>query len=100
VRLDDVEVTEVPEGTIFTVFVHPRSARTRLQLSSEGVHAFLQSPPSKGKANRELVKLLRRELGFPAEILGGFKSPAKEVLIRNVKPEALGTAFQKIQQEE
>jgi len=95
-----VEVTEIPEGTVLTVFVHPRSARARLELSSEGLHAFLQSPPSKGKANKELIRLLRRELGFSAEILGGFKSPAKEVLLRNVKPRSLETALQQVHQEE
>jgi uncharacterized protein (TIGR00251 family) len=51
---------------IFTVRVHPRSAKRQLiKISETEFKACLNSPPEKGKANEELLELLADYLGVP-----------------------------------
>ncbi len=46
--------------------VTPSSGRSEFMLDKQGrLKAFLKSPPEKGKANKELIKLLSRSLKCP-----------------------------------
>ncbi|MFH1224414.1 MAG: DUF167 domain-containing protein [Candidatus Diapherotrites archaeon] len=49
----------------------------------------LKSMPVKGKANRELLKALEKELGRKARIVSGLKSKTKKVFIEGMGAEEL-----------
>ncbi|HEK85484.1 MAG: DUF167 domain-containing protein [Candidatus Saccharicenans sp.] len=56
--------------TIFTVKVQPRASRQELiRVSETEFRARLTSPPEKGRANDELLKLLADYLGLPPSAL-------------------------------
>lgn len=74
--------------------VVPSSGRTGLQIDKSGhFKCYLKSPPEKGKANQELIKLLAKLLGIRQEdvsIVSGLTSRNKRVSIRmNVTYEQL-----------
>ncbi len=73
-------------GVVLNVFVKPKSGRSEIFFDeNEGVIVvFLKSPPTGGKANKELVKILSKTFGLSSskiKIVKGLKSREKQVLI-------------------
>lgn len=70
---------------VFDVKVVPSSGRNKWILDSAGrLKCYLKSPPEKGLANRELVKLLAKALAIPKEqvsILAGATSRNKRIRV-------------------
>jgi uncharacterized protein len=81
---------EHPEGTSVEIKVSPASSRRGVEgLSGGRVSVSVHSPPEKGKANREALKVLSEALGVPPsrlEVLRGHGSRNKTVLIRGLDP--------------
>ena len=72
----------------FRVRVSPGSRQSKIshEMADGSFKVFLSSPPEKGKANLELVKLLSREFGVDKEnvqIISGRGSRVKLVAINN-----------------
>ena len=55
----------------------PNSSKSELVCGSDFCTAYLKSPPEKGKANSELLKLLRRKYGGQPKIVSGKSSKTK-----------------------
>ena len=76
------------KGVAFSVKVVPGSSRTRIAgLYETALKVNLAAPPEKGKANRELIKLLAQVLGCPknqVSITAGTSNPRKEIYIAGV----------------
>lgn len=70
---------------VFDVKVVPSSGRNKWQLDASGMlKCYLKSPPEKGLANEELIKLLAKALRVPKDqvsILAGATSRNKRVRI-------------------
>lgn len=64
---------------IISVVVVPGSGRQRIEESEEGLKVWLKSPADKGKANKELVKLLSKHFGKTARIKSGLTSKKKRI---------------------
>ncbi len=68
--------------------VVPQSGKQSIQISANGViKCFLKSAPEKGKANRELVKFLAKQLGVTqqdVEIVSGFTDRKKRIRISSI----------------
>ena len=87
----DVRLREIRDrlGDIVEVRVTPRAASSRVDVERgpDGalkVRVRVTAPPERGKANREVVKLLARELGIAPtalEIVRGAQSRRKAVRI-------------------
>lgn len=80
---------EVREGSlVFGVRVLPRSSRSEVVGEHDGaLKVKLTAPPVGGAANRELVRLLAKELGVPkgaVRIVGGEASRTKRVAVTGV----------------
>jgi len=70
---------------IFNVIVRPPSSKNEILDFDEGRQAFriaIKAPPEDGKANKELLRFLKKETGRTAEIVSGHTSRKK--LIRLV----------------
>ena len=68
---------------IIEIRAKPNSSKSLLIFDDENnmVIAFLHSVPDNGKANTELVKLFKKQLKLRVELIKGFKSRDKKVLV-------------------
>ncbi len=64
-----------------TILVKPHSKDSRIDFnSSSGMYtAFVKSPPEKGKANKEVLKLVRKRFKERAQIVSGRTNKLKVV---------------------
>lgn len=77
-------IVETPEGCLVNVRVITRSRREGVffERGEPVLKVAVRSPPAEGKANRDLLAVLKGFFG-ESEIKRGFKSRDKVVLIRN-----------------
>jgi len=73
-------------SVVLNVFVKPKSGGSEIFFDeNEGfIVVFLKAPPTGGKANKELVKILSKKLGLSSskiKIVKGLKSRKKQVLV-------------------
>ena len=70
-------MTELPTSGIFRVKVVPGASRTEL-ISFDDIAKFaVAAPPEKDKANKELLRFLKKEYGLRAVIKSGENSRIK-----------------------
>ncbi len=67
-------------GTL-SLHVTPHSSRNELVEENGGLKLYLHAPPEKDKANKELLKFFKKELGLRVEIVSGLRSREKVVRI-------------------
>jgi hypothetical protein len=84
------------DGLILSLEVSPASARagffTGYDPWRKSLRCAVRSPPSRGRANREVVESLARALGVPVssvEILSGATQSRKRVRIRGITKDAV-----------
>lgn len=63
--------------------VTPHSSRTELVEEDGRLKLYLQAVPDKNKANLELIKFFKKEVGLKVEIKSGMKSRDKILRILN-----------------
>jgi uncharacterized protein (TIGR00251 family) len=77
-----------PDGTLLRVRVTPGARKSEIAGVAGGcLKVRLQAPPVEGKANRELLRIIARELGLKKNrvaLAGGEKSREKTVLLRDL----------------
>lgn len=78
--------TKNQDSIIFNVRVIPRSSKSEIVGEHDGdLKVKLSSPPVDGKANKELIKILSKELKIVKsniEIISGETSKTKQIKIR------------------
>ena len=91
----------ISNGIRVRIVVKPNSKRPGIKIDSE--RKFLQisvkSPPDKGKANKEILKLLAKQLDLPTtnlSIISGQTSRDKIVLVTNITFEDLQKKIEKV----
>ena len=87
-----IRVTETTQGITFNVRVVPRASRSEIAGEFDGaLRVRLAAPPVDGAANRELIRVLAKELKVPQnsiDIVAGLASKSKTVSIRDVSDNA------------
>ncbi len=85
---EEPAIREHPEGCVCEVRVRPGSSRSRVDgLVGGRVAIAVHSPPQKGRANREALRVLASFLGVPPSslaVLRGETSRDKTVLVRGL----------------
>lgn len=76
---------ETKHGVILEVFVKPRSKAFRVVTEGDEIVVFCREEPVKGKVNMELVKEFSRLFHKKVELVSGFTSKQKKLLIRNAE---------------
>ena len=88
--VEDV-IKERDNGVTIEIKVHPGSSRKEVRSrKDDSLAVFVHSPPEKGRANKEVIKLLSKELGVPSsrlEIIKGERSRRKTILIKDIRAE-------------
>ena len=80
-----MKICETKNGTIIEVFVKPNSAKFEVIVEDGELVVLCTEEPVEGKANKELVKELSRLFHSKTEIVSGFTSKQKRLLIKGVE---------------
>jgi uncharacterized protein (TIGR00251 family) len=79
-----MKITETKDGAIIEVFVRPNSANFKTAIDGEEIVVFCTEEPVKGKVNKELIKEFSKLFHAKVEIVSGFTSKQKRLLIAGV----------------
>ena len=78
---------ETALGVVLDVHVKPNSKEFRLELADDEVVVSCREAPVKGKVNKELLKKFSRLFNRKVELVSGFTSRQKKILISNIEAE-------------
>ena len=91
-----MKLLKTAEGTVLDVYVKPDSKAFQIQVEEGELVVFCREAPVKGRVNRELIKELSRLFHKRVEIISGFTSRQKKLLIKGAaKSEAEAVLTQK-----
>ena len=79
-----MELQQVSGGVVVTVFVKPNSRQFQLKVEGDELVVLCRESPVKGRVNKELIKELSRIFKKRVEIVAGFTSKQKKVLITDI----------------
>ena len=82
-----MKLLKTAQGVVLDVYVKPKSKEFRVELDVDELVVSCREAPVKRKVNRELVKKLSRLFNRPVEIVSGFSSRKKKLLIRDIEAE-------------
>ncbi len=88
-----MKLLKTDQGTVVTVYVKPSSKEFKIEIEDGEVVVFCRENPEKGKVNKELIKEFSRLLKKRAEVISGFTSRQKRILIKNATVEEVSEAL-------
>jgi uncharacterized protein (TIGR00251 family) len=80
-----MKLLKTARGTILDVYVKPDSKEFKMQVDEDELVVFCRETPMKGKVNKELIKELSRLFKKSVEIISGFSSRQKKILIKGIE---------------
>ena len=80
-----MRINEVKDGVILDVNVKPNSREFKIVVEGDEIVVFCVEEPVKGKVNKELVKEFSRRFHSKVELVSGFTSKQKKLLIRGFR---------------
>ena len=80
-----MRINEVKDGVILDVNVKPNSREFKIVVEGDEIVVFCVEEPVKGKVNKELVKEFSRLFHSKVELVSGFTSKQKKLLIRGFR---------------
>ena len=80
-----MKLWKTSQGIVLNVHVKPNSKQFQIKTEEDELVVFCRETPVKGRVNRELVKELARLFKRRVEIVSGFSSKQKKILIRNIE---------------
>jgi len=79
-----MNMKETKNGTIIEVFVKPNQPKFNVKIEGNEIIVFCTEEPVKGKVNKELIKEFSKLFHAEIEMVSGFTSKQKRLLIRNM----------------
>lgn len=79
-----MKIIETKEGSVLEVCVKPSSEEFKIVVEGDEIIVFCREEPVKGKVNKELLNEFSRLFHKKVELVSGFTSRQKRVLIRGV----------------
>src|SRR4030066_381673 len=79
-----MRVTEIEGGCIMDALVKPRSREFKLVIEGDDIVLFCTEEPVRGRVNKEIVKELSRLFHKQVEVVSGFSSKQKKLLVKGV----------------
>lgn len=80
-----MRLQKTAEGIILELHVKPYSKEFKIKTEEDGLVISCRESPVKGRVNRELIHELSRLFKRRVEIISGFGSRQKRILIRDIK---------------
>lgn len=87
---------QTKEGLILELSVKPRSKEFKITIEKDEIVVHCTEEPVKGKVNKELMKEFSRLLSKKVELVSGFTSKQKRLLIRDIKGSELEQILRQI----
>jgi uncharacterized protein (TIGR00251 family) len=75
---------ETRDGTIIEIFVKPKQPDFRVTIDGDEIIVYSTEEPAKGRVNKELMRELSRFFHSEVEVVSGFTSRQKRLLLRGV----------------
>jgi len=94
-----MKLQKVSGGVIIAVFVKPNSTQFGLKVEGDELVVLCRESPVKGRVNRELIKELSRIFKNRVEIVAGFTSRQKKVLIKDISLDEVANFVSKFKRE-
>jgi uncharacterized protein (TIGR00251 family) len=94
-----VKLLETDLGVVLNVYVKPESREFKIDVEDGELVAHCKESPVKGKVNRELMKELSKLFEKKVEIVSGFASKQKKVLIRGSSLEKVNCILSRLARE-
>jgi uncharacterized protein (TIGR00251 family) len=82
-----MKLWKTAQGIVLEVYVKPNSKRFQIQAEEGELLVFCRETPVKGRVNRELIKELSRLFKRRVQIISGFTSRQKKLLIDDINIE-------------
>jgi uncharacterized protein (TIGR00251 family) len=79
-----MKINETKDGTIIEVFVKPNQPKFNVTIDDDEILVSSTEEPVKGKVNKELIKELSKLFHAKVELISGFTSRQKQLLIKGV----------------
>jgi uncharacterized protein (TIGR00251 family) len=79
-----MKMQKISDGVVIVIFVKPNSKLFQLKAEGDELVVSCRESPVKGRANKELIKELSRIFKKRVEIIAGFTSKQKKVLIKDI----------------
>ncbi len=76
-RIPGVNTAELKKGCRFWVNIKPNSKVEKIIIKGDVIQASVKSPPVDGKANKELLRMIKKEYGIDCVIVSGAHSRKK-----------------------
>jgi uncharacterized protein (TIGR00251 family) len=90
-----MELRKVSDGVVVAVFVKPNSKQFQLKVEGDELVVSCRESPVKGRVNKELIKELSRIFKKRVEVVSGFTSRQKKVLIKGISIDEANAIFSK-----
>ena len=90
-----MKLLKTTQGTVLDVHVKPNSKEFKIKIEEDELIVFCRETPIKGRVNKEVIKELSKLFKKRTEILSGFTSKQKRILIRDVSAEEVNEILSK-----
>jgi uncharacterized protein (TIGR00251 family) len=80
-----MKLWKTAQGIVLDVYVKPNSKRFQTKTEEGELLVLCRETPVKGRVNRELIKELSRRFKRRVEIVSGFSSRHKKILVRDIE---------------
>ena len=90
-----MKLRKTVQGIVLDIYVKPNSKKFQIKTEEDELVVFCRETPVKGKVNRELIRELSRLFKRRVEIVSGFSSRQKKILIREIEAEEVARAIQR-----
>ncbi len=80
-----MKIDETKYGVILEVSVKPRSKEFKILAEENEIVVFCREEPVRGKVNKELIKKLSKFFHKEVELISGFTSKQKKLLIKDAE---------------
>jgi hypothetical protein len=94
-----MKLLKTDQGVVFNVYVKPDSREFKIEVEDDGLVVYCREAPVKGKVNKELVKELSSLFKRRIEIVSGFTSKQKKVLIKDISLDEVANVISKFKKE-
>jgi uncharacterized protein (TIGR00251 family) len=84
-----MKINQTKEGLIIAVHVKPKSRELKIIVEGDDIVVFCTEEPLKGKVNKELIKELSKLFHKEVELVSGFTSKQKMLLVKGIGKDEL-----------
>ena len=95
-----MKLLKTAQGVVLELHVKPSSKEFRVEFNGDELVVSCREAPVKGRVNRELVNELSRLFNRRVELVSGFSSRRKKILISNIEAEEVNRILADLNNEE